>query len=421
MANDILQWLIHVTLLSSVTSIVILLLRRPARQLFGANIAYQLWSIFPLALLAPLIPLIPHSAVLESIPAVAQPLIQFMQSSAPAIHTAETRLPLLITLAWMAGCFITVNWFWRQHLTFMRALGNITPLDGIYHAENIHIGPALVGVWHAKIIVPADFSLRYTQEEKELILTHERKHLARGDVYANILCACVQCLFWFNPLIRISANRFRVDQELACDAAVIAQHPKRRRTYAEAILKTQITMPQSVIGCHLQSHQPLKERIMQLQKASPNQIKKSIGTVLLGTLFGLSAYAAWAVSPASVQDTVSNSAVGQPNTGKKKFQVKTNINVDGVSTAPRTISNEGEAAEIAIDGKSAKWGIAYTLSSTKTKKGLDAIMFDITVTKNGEIIARPKILAGLNVPAVIQQKNAEKNDFEITLEPSIVN
>lgn len=421
MANDISQWLIHATLLSSVTSIVILLLRRPTLQLFGADIAYQLWSIFPLALLAPLIP---NHSLFESVPAIAQPVIQLMQISEPVIHATETRIPLLITLVWMAGCFATLSWFWRQHFSFMGALGNLTPLDGIYHAENIHIGPALVGVWRAKIIVPADFSSRYTQEEKELILTHERKHLARGDVYSNILCAFVQCLFWFNPLIIIAANRFRADQELACDAAVIAQHPSRRRTYAEAILKTQITMPQTVIGCHLQSNQPLKERIMQLQKLSPNQTQKFIGTVILGALLGLSAYAAWAASPAYVQDNVSSSGTAQAlhsNSGKTKFQVKASIEVDGVKISPRTISNEGESAEILVDGKSAKWGISYTLNNARTKKDLDAIMLDVLITKNGEVVARPKILTGLNMPAVIQQKNSEKNDFEITLEPSIIN
>ena len=421
MANDILQWLIHVTLLSSVASIVILLLRLPVRQQFGASIAYQIWGIFPLVLLAKLVP---NRAVFEIMPAVAQPLIQFMQTSTLTVQADATRMPLLIALIWLAGCVMAVGWFWRQHHHFIYAMGNLTALDGIYHAENIQVGPALVGVWRAKIIVPADFAQKYTHEEKHLIIAHEKKHLARGDTYSNILCAFTQCLFWFNPLIQIAANRFRADQELACDAAVIEQHPTLRRTYAEALLKTQITVPQTVIGCHLQSHQPLKERIMQLQKSSPNRTKRLIGTSCLGVFLGLSAYAAWAISPASMQDAISVTAASptaQADSAKKRFQVKASIVVDGVSTAPRTISNEGEPAEIFIDGKSAQWGISYTLNSAKTKKGLDAIMLDVTVTKNGNIIARPKILAGLNVPASIQQKNAEQNDFEIILEPSIVN
>jgi bla regulator protein BlaR1 len=421
MANDFLQWLIHLTLLSSVICVAIFLLRWPARQLFGAGIAYQMWGIFPLILLAQLVP---NKAVVENIPVVTQALSQFIQTTTSTNQVAETQLPFWITLAWMAGCVITAGWFWRQHRHFIHALGSIMPLDGIFHAENVNIGPALVGVWSAKIIVPADFSLKYTQEEKELIITHEKYHLARGDTYSNILCAFIQCLFWFNPLIHIAANRFRADQELACDAAVIAQHPTRRRAYAEAILKTQISLPQTVIGCHLQSHQPLKERIMQLQRISPNKTQKSIGTVILGALLGLSTYAAWAVSPASVQDTVSRSGTVQaslPQSGKTKFQVKASIEVDGVKISPRTISNEGESAEILVDGKSAKWGISYTLNNAKTKNGLDAIMLDVSIKKNGEFIARPKILTGLNMPAVIQQKNSEKNDFELTLEPSIIN
>ena len=421
MANELFQSLIYFTLLYSMSSAAVLLLRRPARRLFGASIAYQIWAIFPLALLAQLLP---NRTIFEKLPLLAQPLVQFMQINTPISHATEHSMPLLLALVWLTGCVLAISWFWRQHLHFIRKLGNLTPFEGVYHAENDDVGPALLGVWPAKIIVPADFSLRYTQDEMNLIIAHEKKHLARGDIYANMFCALTQCLLWFNPLIHLAANRFRADQELACDAAVIAQHPSLRRTYAEAILKTQTTMPRTVIGCHLQSHQPLKERIMQLQKSTPNRTTQFIGTASLSALLVLSTYAAWAASPTSVQETLSSSAIGQitqANSGKKKFQVKANVVLDGINTSFRTVSNEAAPADISIDGKSAKWGISYKLNDTKTQQGVDAILLDITVTKNGEVIARPKILTALNTPATIEQKNPEQNNFKITFEPSIVN
>ncbi len=423
MASELLQWIIDASLLGSVASGIILLLRKPLRHFFGARIAYQIWLIFPLAILAHFLP---NNPVFESIPVAA--LVKFMHASAPVIESSKSSLPFLLISIWIAGCLSLASWFWRQHRYFLRELGNISSADAtgdIYQAENAHTGPALVGVWRAKIIVPSDFFLRYTQEEQQLILTHEKNHLARGDTYSNILCALALCLFWFNPLIHLVTRCFRIDQELACDATVIAQYPAARRCYAEAMLKTQIAVPQTVAGCHLQSHQPLKERIMQLHQASPTTAKKSFGTAILSALLGLSAYSAWAFSPASVPEAIGKAVADQTapaNLSTKKFQVKTIIAVDGVKTTPRTISNEGEAAEIMIEGKSAKWIISYTLNSTKTNKGLEAIMLDVTVNKNGEFVSRPKLLVGLNTPAVIQQKNPEgKDEFEISLEPSIVN
>ena len=56
MANELLKWIIDASLLGSAASLAILLMRRPLRHLFGARIAYQIWIIFPLAMLAHLLP-----------------------------------------------------------------------------------------------------------------------------------------------------------------------------------------------------------------------------------------------------------------------------------------------------------------------------------------------------------------------------
>ena len=75
--------------------------------------------------------------------------------------------------------------------------------------------------------VPADFAARYSADEQDLIIAHERQHAARHDPAANALLALLQCAFWFNPLMHLAASRFRFDQELACDAAVMARHGAR--------------------------------------------------------------------------------------------------------------------------------------------------------------------------------------------------
>ena len=78
-------------------------------------------------------------------------------------------------------------------------------------------------------------------------------------------------MFWFNPLVHLAAARFRFDQELACDAAVIARHPDSRRRYGAAMLKTQRAEFGLPMGCHWQSSHPLKERVAMLKQAPPSR------------------------------------------------------------------------------------------------------------------------------------------------------
>ncbi|MBI3284230.1 MAG: hypothetical protein HYZ65_05165 [Burkholderiales bacterium] len=423
MANELLNWIMHASVLLTAVTLAILLLRRFMLRFFGAGIAYQYWLILPVALLASLLP---HSASIEPIPQAAQPIAQLLNYATPIAQSSSTMLPECVVTLWILGCLMVAAWFWRQHIHYLRMLGNLKPMRGIYLAESLDAGPALIGVWRARIIVPADFFQRYTVEEQELIIAHEKSHARRGDAYANMLCAFAQCLFWFNPLLHLAANYFRLDQELACDASVMVQHPNARRAYAEAMLKTLSTESRSVIGCQLQYHQPLKDRIMQLHQASPAAAKKSLGKFILTAFMGLCAYSAWAASPATVQDAVSakepTPAQSQATiSGKKTYSVKTRIQLDGVSVNPRTHSKEGEAAHISVDGKSAKWDIAYTLHAAKAKDGAEAVMLDMAVKKDGKIVAQPKLLVGLNMPATVQRKNsADGGDFDISLEPGLI-
>jgi len=105
------------------------------------------------------------------------------------------------------------------------------------------------------------------------------------------------CVFWFNPLIYWAISRLRADQELACDAQVLARHAGARRSYANALLKTQLAtesgwrMP---VGCHWQSSHSLKERIVMLKRPLPGVSRRVLGIAGIAALIGTGSYAAWA-------------------------------------------------------------------------------------------------------------------------------
>jgi hypothetical protein len=55
------------------------------------------------------------------------------------------------------------------------------------------------------------------------------------------------------PLIQFAGRQLRIDQELACDAAVMRRHPKSRKLYARTMLKTQLAEAALPLGCHWNS------------------------------------------------------------------------------------------------------------------------------------------------------------------------
>jgi hypothetical protein len=95
----------------------------------------------------------------------------------------------------------------------------------------------------------------------------------------------------------------RVDQELACDTAVIGRFPDQRRAYAELLLKTQLFTQPLPLGCHWPAgaEHPLKERIAMLKSPLPARTARRLGAAVALTACAGAAGLAWASSPAPVK------------------------------------------------------------------------------------------------------------------------
>ncbi len=278
--------LLHVlgvaTIASSVAVLLVLALRKAMRNRFGAQAAYALWSVVPLAAAVALLPAPIANAPLPAVAATVTQVLLPLTEQVPASvwhFDPSTSLAAL----WLLGLLASVALLMRQQQTFLRALGRLAPDDGaILRAQTTAGCPALVGAWKPRIVVPADFDERFSPVERALIVAHEELHRSRGDAQINLFVAALRCLFWFNPLVHFAASRFRFDQELACDALVIARFPEARRPYADAMLKTQLAgdswqEPGLPVGCYWQSNHPLKERITMLKQPLPGRARSALG------------------------------------------------------------------------------------------------------------------------------------------------
>jgi beta-lactamase regulating signal transducer with metallopeptidase domain len=175
--------------------------------------------------------------------------------------------PALIT--WASVSLLMLALMFRRQITFTHSLGNMTLMqDGTYRSASVR-GPVLIGVWRSRVVLPNDFETLYSPEERVLVLAHEQAHWQRRDLLINAAATIWLGLAWFNPLMYWAVARFKVDQELACDAVVLAKSRTGRRRYAAALLKTQLVADSAwrmPIGCHWQSSHPLEERIAMLKR-----------------------------------------------------------------------------------------------------------------------------------------------------------
>ena len=272
--------LLRANLAIAAAVLLVLILRRPVRALFGARAAYGLWLIAPLAALAVLLPArtvtvrapvaplpVAAPAALSPTKAIVAPTTVTPQA-APRLQVPTHRLRDGLVMGWALIALLAIGVQAERQRRFLKSLGKLRSEDDLFHAEHAGVGPAVIGALSPRVVLPADFALRFTPEEQALILAHERNHLSMGDAQINALTTAIQCLFWFNPLVHIGANRLRVDQEIACDAAVLTRHPVARRAYGEAMLKTQLAPHAPPLGCHrpASANSQLKERFVMLKQ-----------------------------------------------------------------------------------------------------------------------------------------------------------
>ncbi|MFC6841907.1 TonB family protein [Xanthomonas theicola] len=273
----------------------VLPLRAPLRRLFGAGIAYALWSAVPLAMLAwrcaP-------GAVGAGDAAGLVGVAQGMDGAAAAMSMADDPVALWMAALWMLGAAAMAATLWRQQRRYRRSLGRLSQgADDVLYAQHALHGPLVLGAWRPRVVVPMDFAPRYRAAQSELVLARECMHIARGDTRCNLLLAALRCVHWFDPLLHWAAARFRFDQELACDAAVLARHPGSRRSYAEAMLQTQLDAIALPVGCHWQAGRTLRHRIGMLQRPAVRGRRRRAGIVLATTTAVCGGVAAWPLQP----------------------------------------------------------------------------------------------------------------------------
>lgn len=267
MMSEVLAAILRVNLVFAGAVLAVLLLRTPVRRLFGAEQAYTLWAAAPLAVLATLLP---------------ARTVEGARDHALAQAVADVSAEGL--MIWALGVILAAIGLIRAQHRFLAA------------ARAGRVGASVVGVISPRIILPREDGT-FSDVERDLIRSHEREHIARQDPRASALAAVLQTVCWFNPLAWIGAHVMRLDQELACDAAVLRRRPADRSVYARTLLKSQLAHQALPFGCYWPARgaHPLEVRIGLLKDTRRHD--GLTGPLVVAALVVAGAVGAWTLQP----------------------------------------------------------------------------------------------------------------------------
>lgn len=292
-------WAIETLIASTILMLVVLAIRGPVARHFGPHIAYGLWLLPALRLLLPPLPETVAPTPLRMLPVpidiealLAKPSPAAAGVDAVAAGPVIDWTVLLIGL-WAVGGLAFLGWHILSYRRFVNtAMADATQLprfdrDGVeVCASPQAAGPFAVGIFLKTIVLPEDYRRRYERDELRLAIEHEVQHHRRCDMSANFAALVVLALHWWNPIAYFAHRAFRVDQELACDALVLARAtPAERHAYGSALLKSACgRLP--VAACALGAGDDLKRRLRMMKVYRWNETRARAGSLIAAGLVG---------------------------------------------------------------------------------------------------------------------------------------
>lgn len=130
-----------------------------------------------------------------------------------------------VTLLYMVICFLAL-----RH----RIRDSVPCETGIWESDRI-AGAFILGYIRPRVYLPVGL----TEEDRLMIIAHEKAHIHQGDVWWKLLGMLCICIHWYNPLVWLSYTLMSQDIEEACDELVVRSMTlEQRKAYSYALLNS---------------------------------------------------------------------------------------------------------------------------------------------------------------------------------------
>lgn len=277
------DWLLSSSVILLAFGVFRLLCHRWLLNVFGASTLYSLWALLPLALIVNALPQSWWPQWHEG----KVPWLMVVQAQQQATVTIAESYSAAFYLTWLLGVIAVLAVLLLQ-LPYVRRGWQVGKLRIIRTSAGS--GPAITGLLRPTLLLPRDLAQRFNKQQRQLILAHEKQHWQRGDLLANALAYLICAVFWFHPVAWLCYRRFRYDQELACDAQVLARASAVQRAHYGKTL-VQVAATATIEGRFSPHHYrygantAMKERILQLRAARPLRFWPLLTLSLLTVVF----------------------------------------------------------------------------------------------------------------------------------------
>lgn len=108
--------------------------------------------------------------------------------------------------------------------------------ENIYVCENA-VTPFVTGLFSPKIMVPDEMVRKYSEEDLETILLHERMHVRLGHLWCLFLWDTLRVLLWPNVFLGFCTGALKADLEEMCDFVTIQRGGKNACDYGMLLLR----------------------------------------------------------------------------------------------------------------------------------------------------------------------------------------
>ncbi|RJF85604.1 M56 family metallopeptidase [Sphingomonas cavernae] len=267
-------WIVETFVATTILMVLVLLVRGHVARMLGARTAYLLWLLPALRMVLPPLPESVGPAPITQLPVIVDFSMIEVVEAAPVTPESGIAWGTLLLAIWLTGAISYFGWHLIAYRRFVgTALARATQLPefdrgGIEVCASQAVdGPFATGVFVPRIVLPYDYRYRYSADELRLALTHEWAHHRRGDLSFNYFALAMLSLHWFNPIAYRAWRAFRADQELACDAIVLADAtPDERHSYGSALVKSACVRT-PVAACALNPRNQIKTRLLMMRDA----------------------------------------------------------------------------------------------------------------------------------------------------------
>jgi bla regulator protein BlaR1 len=207
----------------------------------------------------------------------------------------------VLVLLWLGGLVVLAARFAWQLRRSLALRARAVPADagvvavardaarrlGLSHVPDVCVSdqivaPMLVGLRHARIVVPRHRFLMLSAADQRMALCHELAHFRRGDLWLGLIPALAERLFFFHPVARFAAREYLTAREAACDAEAVAALDVSARDYAQLLLTLGVAPVPARFAAAGSSHtvSTLRRRIVMLGLPSPTRQIRVAGWTL---------------------------------------------------------------------------------------------------------------------------------------------